>query len=67
MFLFQNIKYSVRSLLKNRTVSILNLVGLTVGITVSMLILLLGLKEKNTDKSIPSVQNIYVLTNNNCL
>ena len=65
MILFQNIKYSIRSLLKNKTASILNLVGLTVGITVSTLIFLFGLKEKNTDKSIPGVQNIYVLTNNN--
>jgi putative ABC transport system permease protein len=30
-----------------------------------MLIFLFGLKEKSTDKSIPDVQNIYVLTNNN--
>ena len=64
MVLFQNIKYAIRSLLKNKTISILNLVGLTVGITVCILIFLFGLKEKNTDKSIPGVQNIYVLTNN---
>ncbi len=64
MILFQNTKYTFRSLLKNRAVTTLNLIGLTVGITVSMLIFLFELKEKNTDKSIPGVQNIYVLTNN---
>ena len=64
MFLFNNIKYSIRNLLKSKAVSILNLVGLTVGITVSMLIFLFVLKEKHTDESIPDVHNIYVLTNN---
>ncbi|WP_158867180.1 ABC transporter permease [Maribellus comscasis] len=45
--------------------TILNLIGLTVGITVSMLVFLFVLKEKNTDKFIPDVNNIYVLTDNN--
>ena len=65
MISFHNIKYSIRSLLKNKTVTTLNLIGLTVGITVSIFIFLFGQKERNTDKSISGVQNIYVLTNNN--
>ena len=64
MFLFQNTKYTFRSLLKNKIVTTLNLVGLTVGITVGMLIFLFVFKEKNTDRSIPNVHKVYVLTDN---
>ena len=64
MILLKNIKFAIRSLLKNKTVTTLNLIGLTVGITVSMFIFLFTLKEKNTDKSIPGVHQVYVLTNN---
>ena len=59
----KNIKFSFRFLLKNKGASILNLIGLTVGITVSMLIFLFVLKEKSTDKYLPGLENIYVLTN----
>lgn len=64
MIIFQETKYIVRNLLNNKAVPILNLVGLTVGITVSMLIFLFTFKEKNTDKFIPDVHKIYVLTDN---
>ncbi len=65
MEFLKNIKITFRSLFKNKTVTIFNLVGLTVGITVSMLVFLFVLKEKNTDKFIPDLNNIYVLTDNN--
>ena len=65
MEILKNIKLTFRSLSKNKAVSVLNLVGLTVGLTVSMLIFLFFLKEKNTDRFIPGIDNIYVLTNNN--
>ncbi len=61
----KDIKLTIRSLSKNKIVSILNMTGLTVGITVSMLIFLFVLKEKNTDKYIPDLSDIYVLTNQN--
>ncbi len=64
MEFLKNIKITFRSLLKNKVVSVLNLIGLTVGITVSMLVFLFVLKEKNTDKFIPDIKNIYVLTDN---
>ncbi len=65
MEFLKNIKITFRSLLKNKTVTILNLIGLTVGITVSMLVFLFVMKEKNTDKFIPDINSIYVLTDNN--
>jgi len=65
MEFLKNIKITFRFLFKNKTVTILNLIGLTVGITVSMLVFLFVLKETNTDKFIPGVNNIYVLTDNN--
>ncbi len=65
MEFLKNIKITFRSLFKNKIVTILNLIGLTVGITVSMLVFLFVLKEKNTDKFIRDINNIYVLTDNN--
>jgi putative ABC transport system permease protein len=64
MILSKNIKFSIRSLLNNKTTTALNICGLTVGITVSMFIFLFVWKETNTDKSIFNIHNIYVLTNN---
>ena len=64
MELVKNLKITFRSLFKNKVVTFLNLIGLTVGITVSMLVFLYVLKEKNTDRFIPDVDNIYVLTDN---
>lgn len=65
MEILKNIKLTFRSLSKNKTVTILNLAGLTVGITVSMLIFLFVLKEKKTDRFIPDIDDVYVLTNFN--
>ena len=64
MIILKDIKFASRSLLKNKTVTILNLIGLTVGITVSMFIFLFILKEKNTDKPILGIHQVYAVTNN---
>ena len=63
MKLHQNIKLILRTFAKNKGVTLLNLIGLSVGITASLLIFLFVQKEKNTDKYIPDLDNIYVLTN----
>ncbi len=65
MMFFNNLKLALRSLLKNKAVTILNFTGLTVGVTVSLLIFLFVMKEKSTDKFIPEVENVYCLMNNN--
>ncbi len=64
MFL-KNLKLALRNLLKNKMVSILNLSGLTVGVTVSLLIFMFVMKERSTDQFIPQVENVFCLTNNN--
>ncbi|PWE00853.1 ABC transporter permease [Marinilabilia rubra] len=63
--IIKNAKLAFRSLLKNKTVSILNLTGLTVGVTVSLLIFIFVMKEQSTDQFIPQVEDVYCLTNNN--
>ena len=65
MEILKSIKLAFRSLSKNKAVTILNLAGLTVGITVSMLIFLFVLKEKKTDRFIPDIDVVYVLNNFN--
>lgn len=60
----QNIKIAIRNLLKNRLTTGINILGLTAGITVSLLCFMYVRKEKTTDRFIPDHQNIYVLTNN---
>lgn len=62
MKLHRNIKLAIRFFTKNKGVSLINLIGFSVGITVSMLIFLFVLKETSTDKYIPDLDNIYVLT-----
>ena len=64
MINFQNIKFAKRSLLKNKTVSLINIVGLSVGIAVSMLIFTYAYNEFTTDTKIPDVEHIYNVTKN---
>lgn len=59
----QNIKIAFRNLLKNRLVTGINILGLTAGITVSLLCFMYIRKESTTDRFIPDYQNIYALTN----
>nr|WP_321353975.1 ABC transporter permease [uncultured Draconibacterium sp.] len=65
MKLQNNIKLTLRTFAKNKGVTLLNLIGLSVGITASLLIFLFVQKEKSTDKYIPDLENIYVLNNEN--
>ena len=64
MKLLKNIKLTFRNLSKNKGVTLLNILGLTIGITVSVFIFSFVWKEKNTDKFISNIENIYCLTNN---
>ena len=61
--IIQIIKLASRSLFKNRMISTVNIIGLTIGITVSMLIFSYVRKEKTTDDFLPNKENIYVITN----
>ncbi|MFA8436731.1 MAG: ABC transporter permease [Marinifilaceae bacterium] len=59
----QNIKIAFKNLQKNRLVTGLNIFGLALGITISLLIFSYVRKEQNMDHSLPDLENIYVLTN----
>ena len=59
----QNIKIAFRNLLKNKLVTGINILGLTAGITVSLLCFMYVRKENTTDRFIPDYQNIYAITN----
>jgi putative ABC transport system permease protein len=63
MALLKNLKLTIRNLSRNKTVTSLNVLGLTVGLSISMLIFSFVMKEKSTDRFIPGVDNIYCLTN----
>ncbi len=54
-----NLKYSFRSIWKNKLISLLNLCGLTLGLTVGSLLLLFVIQEKTVDRHIPHVDQIY--------
>jgi putative ABC transport system permease protein len=57
----QNFKIAFRSLLKNKFPSGINIIGLTVAITVSVLIFSFVRKEYTTDTFFPGYENIYGL------
>lgn len=61
----KNLKIAFRNLLKNKTVSVINLSGLTLGIIVSVLLLSYVHQEKDTDKFIKDYEDIYLFTVNN--
>jgi len=61
--IIQNFKLALRGLLKNKLGAGINILGLMVGMTVSLLIFSYVRKEKSTDQFIPDVENIYILTN----
>ncbi len=60
----KNLKIAFRNLLKNKLVSVINLFGLTLGIVVSVLLLSYARQEKDTDKFIKNIDNIYALSQN---
>ena len=59
----KNLKLTLRNLSKNKAVTLLNVLGLTVGLTSSMLIFSFVMKEKSTDRFIPGVDHVYCLMN----
>tara|TARA_R110001583_G_scaffold74459_3_gene206319 strand:- start:7484 stop:9847 length:2364 start_codon:yes stop_codon:yes gene_type:complete len=61
---FYNIKISYKNLLKNKLVSAINIGGLALGITISLLVFAYVNKEMNMDREIPEIENNYVLLNN---
>ncbi len=53
------LKFAIRSLLKNRTYSLLNITGLAIGLAVSIIIFLYLRSELSYDTSVPNHQRIY--------
>ncbi len=60
--IMKNLKIAFRNLLKNKAVSVINLLGLTLGIVISVLLLSYVRQEKDTDKFIKDYENIYMLS-----
>ncbi|HOG19481.1 MAG TPA: ABC transporter permease [Salinivirgaceae bacterium] len=60
----KNLKIAFRNLLKNKVVSTINLLGLTLGIVISLLLFSYVRQEKDTDKFIKDYENIYMLSQN---
>ncbi|MDR1369254.1 MAG: ABC transporter permease [Dysgonamonadaceae bacterium] len=59
-----NIKQSFRIIFRNKTYSILNILGLTVGITSAALIFLWVEYKMSFNRAIPNVENIYMIGQN---
>ena len=59
--LLDHLKMSFRSILKNRLYSSINMVGLAVGFSVCVLIILFVKHETSFDKNVPDSENIYRL------
>jgi len=60
-----NLKISFKNLQKNKLVSAINIGGLALGITISLLVFSYVNKEKTMDQEIADVENIYTVLNNN--
>lgn len=61
---FSNLKIAFRGILKNKKVASINVIGLAIGITISLFIFSYVRFEKSTDKFIPGYSEIYNLNNN---
>lgn len=59
----QSFKMAFRNLLKNKLIAVINIIGLTVGIMVSLLCFMFVEKEYSTDRYIPGYRQVYLLTN----
>jgi len=57
----QNIKLSIRNLLKYKIITGINILGLAIGITISLLIFAFIQKERSMDDHFPDIDNIFVL------
>ncbi len=60
----QNIKIAFRNLFNSKIVSVINLLGLTLGIVIGILLLSYVRQEKNTDRFIKDYDDIYMFTVN---
>ena len=60
--IWYNLKLIFRNLLRNRLTTAINLTGIVVGLTVSLLLLLFVKKEVDTDKFLPNKEHIYQIT-----
>ncbi|MFV0376743.1 MAG: ABC transporter permease [Mangrovibacterium sp.] len=58
-----NIKFVLRSFTKNKSVTLLNILGLTVGLTVSLFIFIFVINQNNIDRFIPNIDKVYCLMN----
>jgi len=59
---FHYIKLSLKNLLKNKLITGINISGLALGITISLLIFSYVGKELNMDRHVKNIDNIFVLT-----
>ncbi len=59
MGVFRNIKIAVRSLFRFRSDAIINVIGLSVGITISIIVLLYVRNELNYDRHLSNYKNTY--------
>ncbi len=59
MSVFRNIKIAVRSLFRFRSDAIINIIGLSVGITISIIVLLYVRSELNYDRHFSNYKNTY--------
>jgi len=60
-----NFKLAFKNLLKNRVVSTINIAGLAIGISISLLIFAYADKEESMDQYLLNSDDIYVLLNGN--
>lgn len=60
----KNLKIAFRNLLKSKVVTGINLLGLTLGIVISVLLLSYTRQEKETDTFLKDYENIYALSQN---
>src|SRR3990170_4364079 len=58
------IKISIRSIVKDKTYSIINILGLTIGITCSLFLVLYILDELSYDRYHKNADNIYRIVSN---
>ena len=61
----QNVKFAARTLLKNKTTTGINILGLSVGMAVSLLLISFAFNERSVDQSLKNVDDIFVLMESN--
>lgn len=56
-----NIKLAIRGIIRSKLISTINILGLSLGITIFMLVFGFVNKEYSTDKFLPEFENIYAI------